>query len=179
MPKLKESTTIAGVYQVKLKSFADARGQFVEIFRKEWFPQSSWQAIQSNRSESASGVLRGLHFHRRQVEYWFLMKGVIRAGLADLRRSSPTRGAAELVEFSADEELGLFIPVGVAHGFLAVTDATLIYFVDNYYDGADEFGVAWDDPDVGLSWGVTRPILSARDRDNPKLQDIRVSDLPS
>jgi dTDP-4-dehydrorhamnose 3,5-epimerase len=179
MPKLKESTTIAGVYQVELKSFADARGQFEEIFRKEWFPQSSWQAIQSNRSESAAGVLRGLHFHRRQVDYWFLIEGVIRAGLADLRRSSPTHGAAELVEFSADEELGLFIPAGVAHGFLAVTDATLIYFVNNYYDGVDEFGVAWDDPDIGLGWGVARPILSARDRDNPKLDDIPAGDLPS
>jgi dTDP-4-dehydrorhamnose 3,5-epimerase len=179
MPRLKESTTIAGVYQVELKSFADARGQFVEIFRKEWFPQNSWQVIQSNRSESAAGVLRGLHFHRRQVDYWFLTKGVIRAGLADLRRSSRTRGAAEVVEFSADQELGLFIPVGVAHGFLAVTDATLIYFVNNYYDGADEFGVAWDDADIGLSWGAGRPILSMRDRDNPKLRDIPADDLPS
>ena len=179
MPRIIESTVISGVFQVQLRSFADERGQFVEIFRKEWFPQQSWHAIQSNRSKSTSGVLRGLHFHQRQVDYWFLLEGVIRAGLADLRRSSPTHGAAELIEYSAEDELGLFIPAGVAHGYLAVSDATLIYYVDNYYDGADEFGVAWDDPDIDLSWGAYRPLLSARDRQKPKLRDIPINDLPS
>lgn len=178
MPDIIESTTIAGVFRVQLNSFADERGQFVEIFRKEWFPQRSWNAVQSNRSVSATGVMRGLHFHQQQVDYWFLISGIIRAGLADLRRGSPTRGAAEIIEYSADEELGLFIPAGVAHGFLAVSEATLIYYVDNYYDGADEFGVAWDDPDLGLLWGVERPLLSARDRKNPKLRDIPDGDLP-
>ena len=179
MPRIKESTVISGVFRVQLQSFADKRGQFVEIFRKEWFPQLSWQAIQSNRSVSAAGVLRGLHFHRRQVDYWFLQSGTIRAGLVDLRPASPTHGASELIEYSADEGLGLFIPAGVAHGFLAVTDATLIYYVDNYYDGADEFGVAWDDPDIGLSWGTDRPLLSGRDRGNPRLSDLLTGDLPS
>ena len=179
MPQIVESTLISGVLRVELQSFADERGQFVEIFRKEWFPQLSWQAIQSNRSVSTAGVLRGLHFHRRQVDYWFLVEGTIRAGLVDLRRSSRTNGAAELIEYSADTNMGLFIPAGVAHGFLAVTDATLIYYVDNYYDGADEFGVAWDDPEIDLGWGTERPLLSARDLANPRLSDIPAGDLPA
>jgi dTDP-4-dehydrorhamnose 3,5-epimerase len=179
VPKIKESTVISGVFRIQLNSFTDQRGEFVEIFRKEWFPQLSWRAIQSNRSVSAAGVLRGLHFHRQQVDYWFLIEGTIQAGLVDLRGSSPTRGATELIEYSSDECLGIFIPAGVAHGFLAVTDATLIYYVDNYYDGADEFGIAWDDPDIDLNWSVDRPLLSARDRDNPRLRDLPTSDLPS
>lgn len=179
MPKIVESTAISGVCRVELQSFPDERGQFVELFRKEWFPGRSWRAVQSNRSLSAAGVLRGLHYHHQQVDYWFLTSGIIRAGLADLRRSSPTRGAVEIVEYSADDELGLYIPAGVAHGFLAVSEATLIYYVDNYYDGADEFGVAWNDPEIGLRWGVERPLLSARDRENPRLRDIPVDDLPS
>jgi dTDP-4-dehydrorhamnose 3,5-epimerase len=60
----------------------------------------------------------------------------------------------------------------VAHGFYAVTDVTLTYLVDNYYDGADEFGVAWDDPTLAVPWGTVDPILSGRDRNNPRLGDI-------
>ena len=60
-----------------------------------------------------------------------------------------------------ENQVGVFIPVGVAHGFVALTDVTLIYVVDNYYSGADELGVAWNDPTLGLSWGVEAPIISA------------------
>ena len=78
------------------------------------------------------------------------MRGRIRVGLVDLRRDSPTYGQSEVVELDADEPRGVFIPCGVAHGFYALTDATLTYIVDNYYDNSDELGVAWDDPDLSL-----------------------------
>jgi dTDP-4-dehydrorhamnose 3,5-epimerase len=77
-----------------------------------------------------------------------------------------------------DDQLGLFIPIGVAHGFLALTDATLTYVVDNYYDGRDEFGVAWNDPDLGLDWGTSTPTISPRDQANPRLRDIPAAALP-
>ncbi len=172
MPTIEESQKISGVMLVQLKSFADSRGRFMETFRKEWFPQRSWQKIQTNRSDSQPNVLRGLHYHHKQVDYWYVAAGKIRAGLADLRPDSPTYQATQTVEMSAENNLGLFIPIGVAHGFVTLEQATLIYVVDNYYDGNDEFGIIWNDPDLNIDWGVTNPILSPRDENNPRLKEI-------
>lgn len=178
MPKITESTSIDGVLNVKLKAFSDQRGRFSEIFRKEWFPQRTWADLQGNHSESAAGVLRGLHFHHHQVDYWYVIRGRIRAGLADLRISSPTHMTAVTLDLSQEMGMGIYIPVGVAHGFFALEDATIIYFVDNYYKGQDDFGVMWNDADINLNWGVEVPLLSERDRKNPHLKDIPKSDLP-
>lgn len=178
MPLITESSHIPGVFVVELRSFADARGRFVEIFRKEWFPQRSWDIVQSNRSESNAGVLRGLHYHHRQVDYWHVVQGRIQAAVVDLRRSSKTFGASQLIHMDDEAMLGLFIPKGVAHGFLSLSDATLLYIVDNYYDGADEYGVAWNDPEIGLAWSVDHPVLSSRDMNNPFLHEIPQSELP-
>ncbi len=178
MSDITPSTAIAGVYLVKLTAYRDERGRFMETFRKEWFPQRSWDIVQTNRSDSRAGVLRGLHYHFRQVDYWYVAEGTIRAGLADIRPGSPTSGATETVEMGGDNQLGLFIPCGVAHGFVALTDATLTYIVDNYYDSADEFGVAWNDPQLNVAWGIEEPILSRRDAANPLLSAIPARDLP-
>ncbi len=178
MPEIRESSRIRGVKFVPLQSFSDPRGRFLETFRKEWFPERSWEAVQTNRSDSRQGVLRGLHFHLRQVDFWVPAEGRIRIGLADLRRSSPTRGAVEVEELSGDAPVGVFVPVGVAHGFAALTDATLIYVVDNYYDASDEHGVAWNDPDLAVPWEVEDPVLSGRDRANPLLARIPEDALP-
>jgi dTDP-4-dehydrorhamnose 3,5-epimerase len=171
-----ESHQIAGVYTVAIRVFGDERGRFMETFRKEWFPWIDWTHTQSNRSDSKAGVLRGLHFHRKQIDYWYVMAGRIRVGMVDLRRSSPTYMATQTLEIGEDNNLGVFIPIGVAHGFLALTDATLTYHVNQYYDGGDEFGVAWDDPDVGLDWGVTEAVLSPRDQQNPRLRALGLGD---
>jgi dTDP-4-dehydrorhamnose 3,5-epimerase len=176
MPTITESTLITGVYIAQLRPFADERGRFIETFRKEWFPQRTWETIQSNRSDSKAGVLRGLHYHFNQVDYWYVQTGRIRAALYDLRPSSPTYRAAQTLEMN--DQFGLFIPIGVAHGFLALTDATLTYVVDNYYDGRDEFGVAWNDPNLGLDWGTADPLISPRDQANPLLRDIPADALP-
>jgi dTDP-4-dehydrorhamnose 3,5-epimerase len=173
MPNIEESTQINGVLVAQLRPFADDRGRFVETFRSEWFPQRSWNIIQSNRSDSKAGVLRGLHYHHHQVDYWYVSRGMVRVGLVDLRPFSPTYLQTQTLEMGELNEIGLFIPIGVAHGFLALTDATLTYVVDNYYDGGkDEHGVAWNDPDLALDWGVTVPLLSGRDAANPFLKDI-------
>jgi len=91
MPTITELPSIEGVFTVQLDTFQDDRGRFSEIFRMDWFPQREWKVIQSNRSESEPGVLRGLHYHLNQVDYWHVTQGTIRAGLGDLRISSPTR----------------------------------------------------------------------------------------
>ncbi len=172
MPQIHESPFIKGVLTVHLRPFVDERGQFVETFRKEWFPFRSWDIIQSNRSDSVASVLRGLHFHKNQVDYWHVSRGSIRAGLVDLRLDSPSYLTTQTIDMHAEEPMGLYIPIGVAHGFLSLTDCTLNYIVDNYYDSSDEYGVAWNDPQINLDWGTDNPTISQRDRQNPLLEDL-------
>jgi dTDP-4-dehydrorhamnose 3,5-epimerase len=178
MPEIIESDIIAGVKFAKLKVWADDRGRFLETFRKDWFPEQSWEVIQTNCSYSQAHVLRGLHYHLRQVDYWFAPQGMIRVALVDLRRSSPTRGASQTLEIGEHNPMGIFVPIGIAHGFVALTDTILTYLVDNYYDGSDELGVAWNDPALGVTWGIGNPTLSPRDLQNPQLKDIPHHQLP-
>lgn len=179
MPVISELARIAGVKVVDLKPFGDDRGRFIETFRTEWFPERSWAQIQSNRSDSIAGVLRGLHYHFRQVDYWYVLQGRIRIGLADLRRSSPTHGASAVLDVDDATPQGLFIPTGVAHGYLALTDATIVYVVDQFYNGNDEMGVAWNDPDLAVQWGVTHPFLSNRDQQNPRWRNLDPAKIPT
>jgi dTDP-4-dehydrorhamnose 3,5-epimerase len=179
MVMMEELKAISGVHLVQLRPHGDERGCFIETFRKEWFPQRSWQNVQTNRADSIEGVLRGLHYHHHQVDYWYVLRGKLRAGLYDMRPDSPTFGSGQVVELDGDKPQGLFIPVGVAHGYLAVTAVTLTYTVDNYYDGRDENGVAWNDPDIALDWGIASPVVSPRDRANPWLRDITRASLPA
>ncbi len=172
---------LAGVFTMDLKVFGDDRGKFSEMFRDEWFPEREWDKVQVNRSHSSANILRGLHYHHLQADYWHPLAGTIRVGLYDLRPQSPTYRAGEILDISGDDFLGLFIPPGVAHGFYSVTDLTLIYVVDNYYDGADELGVAWNDAALGLDWGLPagiEPVLSQRDATNLPLAEIDQADLP-
>lgn len=179
MPVITESDRIPGVLFAQLNPYADERGRFTEVFRKEWFPQRTWTNIQSNRSESIAGVLRGLHYHFNQVDYWYLVAGRIRVGLVDLRRTSPGYRCTETIDIDASDHRGLYIPIGVAHGFVALTDVTLMYIVDNYYDGADEFGLAWNDPDMVVNWNLEQePVLSGRDASNPFFTAIPSHALP-
>lgn len=166
-------TPIAGVATAPLTVYGDDRGSFAETFRREWFPQVNWDHMQMNRSISKAGVLRGLHYHHHQVDYWLLLEGRIRVGLGDLRPTSPTFKVGAYIDLDAAEPTGLFIPQGVAHGFYAQTDMLLLYVVNQYYNGGrDENGVAWNDPLLNVDWGTTDPLLSQRDQDNPHLNDI-------
>ena len=179
--KVTDSTQIMGVQLVELTTNADERGQFAEMFRVEWFPQLGWKQVQCNRSQSHAGTVRGLHFHHKQADYWHCAEGEIQVGLYDLRRSSPTRGRGEIFSLNQDVLRGLLIPAGVAHGYLATNAVTLIYVVDKYYDGSDECGLAWNDPELGLAWDLdaARPIVSPRDAANPTLGNIPESQLPA
>lgn len=175
------STVIEDVSFVTIKVYEDERGRFMETFRREWFPAVNWDRIQCNRSDSQAGVLRGLHYHHRQIDYWYVPRGLVRVGMVDLRPSSRTYMATQTVEVGERHNVGVFIPIGIAHGFYAVTDATLMYMVNNYYEGGqDENGVAWNDPDIKLDWGLgsTVPLLSHRDRQNRLLRDIPTAERP-
>jgi dTDP-4-dehydrorhamnose 3,5-epimerase len=162
---------IEGVLLSSLEPHADARGSLTEVFRASWLP-SGGAMVQSNLSRSRPGVLRGLHFHREQSDLWVAVAGRAFVGLFDLREGSPTHGVkAQLVLDAEADPAALFIPPGVAHGFHATTELTLLYMVDRSYTGDDEFGLAWDDPDVAIGWPSRDPILSERDRTNPPLTE--------
>jgi dTDP-4-dehydrorhamnose 3,5-epimerase len=165
------SPEIEGVVIVEPDVHADPRGTFVEPWRKEWFPGAP-EMVQANRSDKLAGSLVGVHYHLHQADYWYALSGQARMVLHDLRLSSPTRGTTLIVELSGDVHRGVYVPPGVGHGFATRTAFMLWYMVDGYYNPADELGVAWDDPDLGIDWGITDPVLSDRDRKNPRLAEI-------
>jgi dTDP-4-dehydrorhamnose 3,5-epimerase len=174
---VRESENIRGVYIVEPQTHGDQRGLFIETYRREWFPAMR-EMIQGNRSNKQAGALVGLHYHLHQADYWYVVVGTARAVLHDLREGGPTDGATEVIDLSGENHLGLYIPPGVAHGFSALTDVVMTYLVDSYYNPADELGVAWNDPAVAADWGVTEPILSARDVENPLRVDLPVGRKP-
>jgi dTDP-4-dehydrorhamnose 3,5-epimerase len=178
--------TLDGVAWGTVQRFGDARGSFRELWRSSRQPPFTPDTtgahdarfVQANLSVSAQGVLRGLHYHRRQLDYWVVTRGRAFVALVDVRPVVAKRGRAciETRELDADETV--VIPTGVAHGFLALKPLELLYLVTNEYDGTDELGFAWDDPVVGVPWPhVTgtpdgRPILSDRDMTNPPLAEL-------
>ena len=157
---------IEGVVVRDLVVHADERGRFLETYRREWVPGGR-EMIQSNRGDRQAGCVVGLHFHRKQADWWYVVEGTARVVLHDLRTGSPTDGETMVFDLTAEEPRGVYIPPGVAHGFSSLTDLTLTYLVDGYYDPADELGVAWDDPAIGADWGVEDPVLSGRDQALP------------
>ena len=163
---------IDGVLLRALIRYPDARGSFTEDYRREWIPGAR-EMVQGNISFSTANVLRGLHFHRDQADWWTFYTGSAVVGLFDLRAGSPTERTGTILGFDTTQGLqGLYIPAGVAHGFYAKDDVLLHYMVDAYHTGEDEFGLAWDDPELGLEWPARDPVLSDRDRSNPSLAEV-------
>jgi dTDP-4-dehydrorhamnose 3,5-epimerase len=174
---------IDGVRIGHLPRHADGRGSFREVWRASWYADGGGEEpppsfVQANISVSGPGVLRGLHLHRRQVDHWVVVDGRACVGLVDVRPAM-AGGASPIVEtheLRADDWLA--IPVGVAHGFLALEPLTLLYLVSAEFDGSDELGFAWDDPVVGVPWPPApgtpdgRPIVSERDSSAPSLEQL-------
>lgn len=172
MASVTRSSEIADVQIADPKIFVDDRGLFVETYRREWFAHDR-DMVQSNRADRTRGCIVGLHYHLHQADYWYVPHGRARVVLHDLRAGSPTDGATLSIDLGSrpdgtHDHRGVLIPPGVAHGFAALTDMTITYLVDRYYDPDDELGVAWDDPEIGANWGFDEPVLSDRDRANPR-----------
>jgi dTDP-4-dehydrorhamnose 3,5-epimerase len=165
---------IEGVVVRDLVAHGDERGRFIETYRKEWVPGAR-EMVQANRGDRQAGCVVGLHFHRRQADWWYVVEGTARVVLHDLRSGSPTEAETMVFDLRGEVPQGVYIPPGVAHGFASLTDVTLTYLVDGYYDPEDELGVAWDDPDVAADWGVTDPVLSARDAALPPVREVSVA----
>jgi dTDP-4-dehydrorhamnose 3,5-epimerase len=183
-------SALPGVRYGSIARFADERGSFRELWKASThggiLPFDAGEPagaaprfVQANLSASAPGVLRGLHFHQRQLDHWIVATGRAFVAVVDVRpmlADPEARPAVETRVLEADDWID--IPAGVAHGFLALEPLELIYLVTNEYDGSDELGFAWDDATAAVDWpAVTatpdgRPILSGRDQTNPSLADL-------
>jgi len=172
-----QETNIKGAFLVEPQKFGDDRGFFTESYRRDWIPGAR-EVIQTNRSSKSAGALAGFHYHLHQSDYWYVPFGEARAVLYDMRIGSPTEGEVYSIDLTGDNNLGLYIPPGVAHGFSATTDMILTYLVDNYYNQADELGVLWNDKMIDAKWSVQDPILSVRDSTNPILGEIDITKMP-
>jgi dTDP-4-dehydrorhamnose 3,5-epimerase len=156
---------------------ADDRGFFLETYRRDDYATIGVDAdfVQDNHSRSTAGSIRALHFQASpgQPKLVRVARGAVYDVVVDLRRSSPTFGQWEAFSLDDQRHLQLFIPIGYAHGFCALTDVVdFVYKVGTYYDAGTERGLAWDDPDLAIPWPTLVPLVSERDRHNPRLAQI-------
>ena len=177
------STRLAGPILIEPQVFGDGRGFLFESFRSEPYRAAGIDAdfVQDNHSRSIHGTIRALHFQADPGQPKLVRVGRGRAWdvVLDIRRSSPTFGEWEAFELDDERNLQLFVPIGFAHGFCAMSEvADFVYKIGSYYDPATERGIAWDDPDLGIPWPTDEPIVSERDRHNPTLAQIR-DELPA
>jgi dTDP-4-dehydrorhamnose 3,5-epimerase len=156
------SSAINKVIVTQLTAHEDHRGVFVETFRASW--PTSTTPIQWNIVTSCANVLRGFHVHVTHTDYLTCVGGELLIGLKDVRKSSPTFGQTEVHVLRDDAPAALTIPPGVAHGFYSAQPTKHLYSVSHYWNLEDELGCAWDDPEIGIPWPATAPLLSARDQ---------------
>ena len=171
-------TDIPGVIVVEPQVFKDGRGWFMETYSRLKVTELGIdiEFVQDNHSLSVpKGTLRGLHFQnnpKAQTKLVRCTRGVILDVAVDIRRGSPTYKKWVGIELSAENKKQLFIPKGFAHGFVTLVDNCEVqYKVDEYYAPDCDRGIRFDDPEIGVEWGVIDPVLSAKDTKSPLLKD--------
>lgn len=171
-----KKTSIPGLVVVERPTFEDERGFFREAFRLNDLEKAigiKFHIVQWDHSYSTPGVIRALH-----AENWnklvYPLTGKMFSALVDIRTDSPTFGKVETFEFSGKNPKALFIPKGLANSICVHGDEPVhyLYLVDAYYDGTDTRAIAWDDPDLKIDWPIKNPIISDRDKGNPRLRDL-------
>lgn len=166
---------IADVIVRDLVVHGDHRGRVLEGWRDEWTP---FTVKQLTEGRAQAGVLKGLHLHYKQWDWWRVISGRMLVMLYDARPDSPTHGVWMTVESGADEPRAVGIPPGVAHGYYALDDLEMIYLLTEVYDPGDEFGIHWES--VGADWPLPEgvdPIISERDINLPKLEDFEFAEV--
>jgi dTDP-4-dehydrorhamnose 3,5-epimerase len=175
-------TRLNGPILLEPKVHGDDRGFFVETFRASAFEDLGIGTtfVQHNHSRSSRGVLRGMHYQLGLAKHVRCARGRILDVVVDIRRSSPSFGQWEA--FTLDDELHqqLFVPAGFAHGFVVLSEvADVVYLQDDYYDPAGDRGIAFNDPDVAITWPEGLELqTSERDRRQPRLREVDPEDLP-
>lgn len=174
-------TDIEGVYIIEPKVFGDERGYFFESFNEERFLAETGiktRFVQDNESKSKYGVLRGLHFQKppyAQSKLVRVVKGRVLDVAVDIRVGSPTYGKYVAVELTEDNHRQLFLPRGMAHGFVVLSDEAIFqYKCDNLYHPESEGSIIWNDPQVGIAWGVVEKdvILSEKDKHHATFAEL-------
>ena len=166
---------LAGLLEFIPRLFGDPRGVFFETYSARLMQEAGLPAdlnwVQDNQSSSQRGVLRGLHFQRppqAQAKLVRVAQGRALDVVVDLRRASPTYGQHQKVELTAALGNVLYVPVGFAHGFVALDDDTLfLYKCSDCYTPSAEGGLRWDDAALGIDWGVNEPLVSGKDVELP------------
>lgn len=178
-------TGLPGVCLLEPKVFGDPRGAFFESYRKDVLAGLGIvrDFVQDNQSASSRGVLRGLHYQlgRPQAKLIRAVAGEIFDVAVDLRRGSPTFGRWVGEILSAANRRIMFVPEGFAHGFLVLSEsAEVLYKASDYYAPAEERGLRWDSPEVGVAWPLrgVAPVLAPRDAAFPTLSQVPDPDLP-
>lgn len=152
--------------------YGDDRGFLVETFREQALAELGIDArfVQDNHSRSSGPVLRGIHLQEGQAKLVRCLRGRIWDVAVDLRPDSPSYRRWEGFELDDEHHRQLFIPDGFGHGFCLLSEvADVTYRLSDYYDPARERGVAWNDPEIGIEWPISDPLLSERDRQSPAL----------
>jgi dTDP-4-dehydrorhamnose 3,5-epimerase len=171
-------TRLDGPILIEPEVHGDARGFFVETYRKSEYAQLGIEQdfVQDNHSRSGRGVVRGIHFQLPpgQAKLVRCARGAILDVAVDLRRGSPTFGEWEGHELTDENLRQLYLPIGFGHGFCVLSEvADVIYKVSGYYDAAIERGIAYDDPEVGVEWPTgIELIVSERDASAPTLSEV-------
>jgi dTDP-4-dehydrorhamnose 3,5-epimerase len=179
-------TAIADVLILEPRVFGDARGFFYESYNAKTFHEATGLRevfVQDNHSRSAKGVLRGLHYQTAQPQGKLVraIRGAVLDVAVDIRQESPTFGQWVAVELTEDNHRQLWIPPGLAHGFVVVSDvADFVYKTTDFYAPAHERCLAWDDPEVAVDWqlaryGISAPNLSAKDLTGHAFHAMKVS----
>lgn len=172
-------TDIEGVVIIEPKVFGDNRGYFFESWSQKDFDEQvrPIKFVQDNESKSRYGVLRGLHFQKgkySQSKLVRVVQGKVLDVAVDVRRGSPTFGKYVAVELTAENHRQFFIPRGFAHGFVVLSDEAVFHYkCDNLYAPQEEGAIAWNDPVVGIKWGIPKDqvILSEKDKSHPLLNE--------
>jgi len=172
------ATDIPEVLLIEPKVFGDHRGFFLETYQVRRYAECgiSRPFIQDNISRSSYGVLRGLHLQNpsAQGKLVSVMRGRVLDVVVDVRIGSPHFGRHVAVELDEDSRRQLWVPRGFAHGFVVLSEsADFFYKCDDLFSPKDEIVVRWDDPAIGIDWGVPNPSLSGRDASAPLLADVK------
>ena len=169
---------IKGVYTIEPDVYKDDRGFFMETFHRERYRKLlgiNLDFVQDNISRSSKNVLRGMHFQRNypQGKIVKASRGEILDVIVDLRKDSPTYGTWESFKLSEQNKLQVWIPPGLAHGFLVISDsADFEYKCTEYYHPEDQNCLMWNDPEVAIDWPINDPILSEKDKRGLSLKDL-------
>ena len=172
-------TKLEGVVIIEPDVFGDNRGFFMESWSQKKMEEAGlfYNFVQDNHSRSSvKGTLRGIHFQKgdkAQAKLVRCVRGTVLDVAVDLRQDSPTYKQWVAVELSEDNFKQLLIPRGFGHGFVTLTDdVEFLYKADNYYAPEADGGICWNDPEIGVDWGIENPILSEKDKKNPLLSSI-------